>query len=87
MALGILLLLLALAFQRMKPVFKSEDLIRREREWQVIKEGAEEHRKRVRGNPSKMAREAFGSKPESKPEDKKTKSASAKEQKKEEKKK
>jgi hypothetical protein len=75
---AILLLVLAIGFHRLGRRF--DILNRQERESQGIKKSAEEHKEHLRGNPSEMAREAFGSKPE----DAKMKDARSNEQKKKE---
>jgi FtsZ-interacting cell division protein ZipA len=75
-AIAILALVLVALFERTRTVSRSDIIRKQEIEREAIKKGAEEHMKRLRGNPSEMAKKAFGGKRESEShdKDKKTKS-------------
>src|SRR5262249_46132876 len=73
-AIAILALVLVALFERTRTDSRSDIIGKHEIEREAIKKGAEEHMKRLRGNPSEMAKKAFGGKRESESQDKKTKS-------------
>jgi hypothetical protein len=71
-AIAILAIVLVTMFERVRT--RSDIIRKQEIEREAIKKGADEHMKRLRGNPSEMAKKAFGVKDEAKDKDKKPKS-------------